>query len=90
MKPGEKFSVVIPEELLRVVGTDAQALITEAGIIVRKYAPLQVKNWKSIGQHEKEKLWAWLQVGMMHIIILFRLRSIAFYIIGIDLEFMSV
>ncbi|KAH7859604.1 hypothetical protein Vadar_003158 [Vaccinium darrowii] len=59
LKPGEKFTVVIPEELLRVVGHDAQAFITEAGIIVRNYAPLQVTDWKKIGQHEKEKLWGW-------------------------------
>ncbi|KAH7837196.1 hypothetical protein Vadar_010876 [Vaccinium darrowii] len=29
LKPGEKFIVIVPEELLRVVGHDAQAFITE-------------------------------------------------------------
>jgi hypothetical protein len=46
-----------------VVGHDAQAFITEVDIIVCNYAPLQVTDWKKIQQHEKEKLWGWLQVG---------------------------
>ena len=50
---------MIPADLLRAVGDGegSQALITECGIIVRKYAPLQVHDWGKIEMHEKEKLW---------------------------------
>lgn len=45
---GEKLRIEIPSHLMRAVGNNAQALITELGIIVRQMASLIFLKWRAI------------------------------------------
>ncbi|KAK9281588.1 hypothetical protein L1049_004491 [Liquidambar formosana] len=56
-KAGVKVLVDIPPLLMRAVGNNAQALITELGVIVRNRAPLQCNKWSAIPDNDKETMW---------------------------------
>lgn len=59
------FDILVPEDRKRIVGKDASDLITEAGVVVRQFAPLGVKKWKDIPDHDKEKMWGALKVYVL-------------------------
>ncbi|KAK9265653.1 hypothetical protein L1049_007349 [Liquidambar formosana] len=56
-KAGVKVPVDIPPLLMRAVGNNAQALITELGVIVRNRAPLQCNKWSAIPDNDKKTMW---------------------------------
>ena len=58
--------VDIPQNLMRAVGINAQALITELGIIVRQMAPLQFSKWKGIPGDENNKMWQATKVSHLN------------------------
>lgn len=46
-----KPAIEIPEELRRVVGTNAQQFITETAQIIKQNAPLNVEKWSKMPPH---------------------------------------
>ncbi|KAK9289817.1 hypothetical protein L1049_007977 [Liquidambar formosana] len=56
-KAGVKVPMDIPLLLMQAVGNNAQALITELGVIVSNRAPLQCTKWKAIPNYDKKTMW---------------------------------
>ena len=63
---GGQLAVDISPNLMRAVGNNAQALITELGIIVRQMAPLQFSKWKGIPGDENNKMWQATKVSHLN------------------------
>ena len=63
---GEMLAVDIPPNLMLAIGNNAQALITELGIIVEKMALLQFSKWKGIPGDEKNKMWQATKVSHLN------------------------
>ncbi|OAY78473.1 hypothetical protein ACMD2_26257 [Ananas comosus] len=58
-KEGKKGKVEISKRLGRVVGgLQLTKFITEMGVVLRQYAPLDVNKWAEVPMHYKDKMWA--------------------------------
>nr|CAD1825639.1 unnamed protein product [Ananas comosus var. bracteatus] len=58
-KEGKKGKVEISKRLGRVVGgLQLTEFITEMGVVLRQYAPLDVNKWAEVPMHYKDKMWA--------------------------------